>query len=491
MRFRILGVGGACLGSAFALSALVTAPLAAQDVLSQAATYDTAIFSRTTREHSAQFASPLIVLDSATHTVPVALTNYGTAPLPVDLKLEFYKMTTDTAHNLTFKVVPSTATSRSLVKWVSGLPAKITIAPGATDTVTLTITPPATLEPGEYWGRILATSPTVHAMVPAVVRALTNQGDGVQPALVQQPTQVDFTMSMESSTKLVYRHGPVTTAMNVTTPKATWLAANGQVRTCATYAQTGSAAAMVAVRFSVRTAAGADTLVQPGSFELQGTQRVCMAFNAFALPPGRYTVALHVSNERTDLADALRSAFPAVDVTMPLVVPPGTTPRGAPKPPAPHVALSPKGVPIVELLPGTGKGTLTEQLDREAAQAAKDGKVALVEIGASWCGPCQAFLQALSSPSMVTALNDARVIRVDFDRWGTDFLGVSRYAFPSSLPAFFTLAPDGKQGTIFDVNQRWGALAQQYGGLDARVMAPTLKQFIAEEQSRMKANPVQ
>ncbi|HXC25202.1 MAG TPA: thioredoxin family protein [Gemmatimonadaceae bacterium] len=69
------------------------------------------------------------------------------------------------------------------------------------------------------------------------------------------------------------------------------------------------------------------------------------------------------------------------------------------------------GVPVIEITPAGGP--LTDQFKRQADSAAAHGQLVLVDVGAPWCGPCQAFQQTLSDPVMMQSLKGARLVHLD------------------------------------------------------------------------------
>jgi hypothetical protein len=312
----------------------------------------------------------------------------------------------------------------------------------------------------------------------AVVQQVSASPTGGMPVLQQQPVNANITFTMANTVKLVYRHVPPTATLSLG-PVTTTVLPSGQVRACVPMHRTGTAAVYGTLRISTLTPAKKDTLGVSYPIEVQDDITPCFNVNLLGSVAGTYTIGVSVTPGQTKLPASIGPSFAAASVSasVDLKAPFGRVPGAAT---ASTSAAS--GVQAIEL--AVDGGSVQDQLKHQAALAAKDGKRLLIEIGASWCGPCQAFVHSLGDSVMVDALKDVRVVRVDFNRGGQAFVnGV--YPTPSALPAFFLINADGTEGTQFDTNA-WQALANQYGTLDARVMGPPLKEFIAKNKGTGK-----
>jgi hypothetical protein len=369
----------------------------------------------------------------------------------------------------------------SLVDWIHGMPAHVTLAPHGTQTITLTANVPDTVVANEYWARLVATAPSILRQVHAVVQQVSASPTGGAPVLLQQPVNANLTFTLANNVKLVYRRVAPTATLSFGTVTTTVLP-SGQVRACVPMHRTGTAAVYGTARLSVLTPAKKDTLGMTFPIEVQDDITPCFNVNLLGSLAGTYTIGLSVKPGQDKLPASTGPSFAAVTTTtsVDLKAPIGRVPGSAVA--SGNPASTSTGVPAIEL--AVDGGSMQDQLKQQAALAAKDGKRLLIEIGASWCGPCQAFLHSLSDPIMVDALKDVRVVRVDFNRWGQAFVnGV--YPTPPALPAFFLINTDGTEGTQFNTND-WQALANQYGTLDARVMGPPLKEFITKNKGTVK-----
>jgi thiol-disulfide isomerase/thioredoxin len=128
----------------------------------------------------------------------------------------------------------------------------------------------------------------------------------------------------------------------------------------------------------------------------------------------------------------------------------------------------PAGPSVVEL--DVKKGALAAQLKTELALAKKRKLRPFIEVGATWCGPCQALTRSLGHPLMIDALRGVHLIRVDLDQFDAD---LKKAGFKvTGVPVFFALDDAGRPtGRRID-GSAWGADTPEN-------MAPPLKSFFA------------
>src|SRR5262249_35435731 len=110
---------------------------------------------------------------------------------------------------------------------------------------------------------------------------------------------------------------------------------------------------------------------------------------------------------------------------------------------------------VHELKPDQGK--LPALLTAESQFAKKRGLKLFVEIGASWCRPCQALKKAIAPrhPMIIDALQGAAVIQLDLDEWEEQLKDAGLSA--KAVPVFFALDEKGKPtGRTIDGGS-WGA----------------------------------
>jgi hypothetical protein len=301
--------------------------------------------------------------------------------------------------------------------------------------------------------------------------------DPAGPKLVQQPANGNMSIPLEAHTFLLYHpNGSTTATLALGTPTAT-LTEYGQIRVCAPIQRTGTAGIRGRARVWIKTQ-GHDSLVLAQNFNMPAgsPDSVNPCFNAPMPGPmtGEVSATLAVDPDQAKEPQAAKVAFAEVRGTTPVTLPPTEATTSVSTPTA---AGSPYEPQIVA-------GPLEQQIRKVATAAAKQGKLTLVEVGAPWCGPCQIFAHSLTDSLMIDALHDVQLVRINFNLWGGAFVnGV--YKTPSALPTLFLVNADGTPSEPFDVNN-WASLANQYGTLDARAMAPPLKTFIAEAKAKAK-----
>ena len=103
----------------------------------------------------------------------------------------------------------------------------------------------------------------------------------------------------------------------------------------------------------------------------------------------------------------------------------------------------------------TGEGNLSSQLGLRAAEASKEGLSPFIEFDATWCPPCQAVNESITSrdPQTMQAFDGIFLIRADVDEWGMGD-GVN-FKF-DAIPVYFKLDENGQpSGDVID-GGAWG-----------------------------------
>lgn len=128
-----------------------------------------------------------------------------------------------------------------------------------------------------------------------------------------------------------------------------------------------------------------------------------------------------------------------------------------------------RGFVQTELKPEAGQ-PLPTLLKAEAANARERQLIPIVEVTATWCGPCRQLKASMDDPLMKDAFDGTYVIHLDHDAWRPHFADAGMQAIP--VPAFFRLDGDGKPVARID----GGAWAENI----PKNMAPPLKKFFNE-----------
>lgn len=68
---------------------------------------------------------------------------------------------------------------------------------------------------------------------------------------------------------------------------------------------------------------------------------------------------------------------------------------------------------------GELRGKLPQLVADEMAKAKANGQTPFLEVGATWCGPCQALEASLRNKEMIDAFSKAYVIHLDVNEWDT------------------------------------------------------------------------
>lgn len=130
---------------------------------------------------------------------------------------------------------------------------------------------------------------------------------------------------------------------------------------------------------------------------------------------------------------------------------------------------TPDSVKIVNVTPTDGKD-LGEILKTQYASARTAGRTPVVELGATWCGPCKELAASLGDVRMRDAFAGTYIIHLDVDEWKDKLtpLGFSS----EGIPAFF---PINEKGVAIGPKIDGGA----WGDNIPENMAPPLKKFFS------------
>jgi thiol-disulfide isomerase/thioredoxin len=147
-----------------------------------------------------------------------------------------------------------------------------------------------------------------------------------------------------------------------------------------------------------------------------------------------------------------------------------------PEPPAaqPATTASParSGAPLVQIVPAED-GPVAPLVQRELDKARADGRVLLVDVGASWCEPCQRFHAAAVAGELDALFPTLRLLEFDLDR---DKQRLAEAGYVSRLIPLFALPlADGRssgdqvegaikgEGAVGVITPRLGALVARAG----------------------------
>jgi hypothetical protein len=246
-----------------------------------------------------------LFIDHHTRSGILYVQNPGDDVEEVSIALEYGYPASDSAGGVYIELIPDPpANAPSAAGWVRALPQRIRVLPGARQAVRLLAQPPAELPDGEYWSRIIVTSHAAQAPVPVSEDAAVRVG---------------LTLEMRTITSLIYRKGQVSTG--VALDDFAVESAGDTLVAAVRVSRRGSGAYLGKVEFVLTDAQGKEV----GGWE----QAIAVYFDLYrryslptkGLAPGPYSLAVRLSTERSDIAQAQLLPAEAVERTIQLVVP--------------------------------------------------------------------------------------------------------------------------------------------------------------------------
>ncbi len=244
-----------------------------------------------------------IHIDARTRSGTLELYNPGNDPVEIEISTLFGYPVTDSAGRITLLIeADPDSTAHSAADWIAAFPRRMTLEPRARQTVRLLARPPAGLEDGEYWTRLV-----VAARGGAVPVSGTDSAEGIN---------VGLTLQVRTIIALTYRNGQVHTGISSSN-----LRANQEADTLAIrmdLAREGNAAFIGTLRWTLVDSTGA-TVVQdelPIAVYHQMSPRRVLPLDD--VEPGRYRLIVELTSERSDIPSDV--VLPIVPVSDTLVV---------------------------------------------------------------------------------------------------------------------------------------------------------------------------
>lgn len=247
-----------------------------------------------------------VFIDHATRAGAITLYNPGDTPVEVSISFAFGYPTTDSAGLISIELSDTAPASQpAATGWLQAFPRRMTLGQQQRQTIRLLASPPADLPSGEYWARLIVSA----------------KGGQVPVAGIPDSSGITVGLSLEVRTviSVVYRKGALATGVAMAPIRAAYAHDTVAVRIPLT--RTGTAAYLGTARASVLNAAG----------ELQGQDDRAVAVYydldpridvpVGALAPGRYTVRVTVSTDRSDLPARTPLPAPTVRDSVEITVP--------------------------------------------------------------------------------------------------------------------------------------------------------------------------
>jgi hypothetical protein len=255
---------------------------------------------------SLMVASPAVSIDDRIRTGALTLINDGISPVEVSISTFCGYPVTDSLGRMylrTFDTVDDTMPCAA--KWVQSFPRRLRIGGKSRATVRLLVTPPADLQPGEYWSRIMASAKGGELAIAGVPDAR-----GIQASLA---------LEIRSVIGLYYRKGNPRTGVALDGLRASVRADSlmGRVR----LTRQGNAAFVGSIKTSLRDRAGKVRVEGLLPLGVYYTLEPRFSLPLEGLAAGRYQLAVEAVSSRPDLpAEVLLPTVPVrqtMDITLP------------------------------------------------------------------------------------------------------------------------------------------------------------------------------
>lgn len=227
-----------------------------------------------------------LVMDHRTRSGLVTVYNPGNEPIEVSIGTLFGYPVTDSTGQFTL-LTPEhpDSTLPSATGWVDAYPRRLSLAPRERQTVRLLGRPPASLNDGEYWTRLVVTA-----------KGGTLPVSGVSDTA---SIRVGLTLEVRTILPVFYRKGALQTGASISNVRTAVAADSLEIR--ARLERQGSAAFIGTLRGSLVDSTGREvsSFSTPLAVYFSVDPRFTMPLPQ--LRPGRYKLRLELATEREDL----------------------------------------------------------------------------------------------------------------------------------------------------------------------------------------------
>jgi hypothetical protein len=243
-----------------------------------------------------------IHIDARTRSGTLELYNPGNDPVEIEISTLFGYPATDSTGRITLLIEENPdSTAHSAADWISAFPRRMTLEPRARQTVRLLARPPAGLEDGEYWTRLVVAA----------------RGGTVPVSGADSTEEITVGLSLQVRTiiALTYRTGVVHTGISVKNVRAVQ-----EIDTLAIkvdLAREGNGAFIGTLRSRLVDSTGR-TLVQeelPIAVYHEMTPRRVLPLDTWE--PGLYRLIVELTSERSDVPpDVVLPIVPVADTVV-------------------------------------------------------------------------------------------------------------------------------------------------------------------------------
>ena len=233
-----------------------------------------------------------VIMDHRTRSGSLTLYNPGDEPAEIELSTFFGYPVTDSTGGFQLKTVDQPEPDYpSAAKWVDAFPKRVLLGPKQRQTVRLLARPPANLQDGEYWARLVISAKGGSVPVTGVA-----DSSGVRVALA---------LEVRTIIPLQYRKGRVATGVRTSSLAAAVERDSLAVRM--RLDRTGNAAFLGTVRGALVDSTGhvVASVSSPLAVYYDMEPRLTAPLPVAGLPAGRYRLNVDVAAQREDLPPEL------------------------------------------------------------------------------------------------------------------------------------------------------------------------------------------
>ena len=237
-----------------------------------------------------------VFIDHRTRSGSFEIYNPADETVEVSISTIFGYPATDSVGRIEVRTFESpTADPRSAAHWIEAFPKRVRLGPNQRQTIRLLGSPPAGLEDGEYWTRVVVQASGARVPVTGVDDTAS--------------IKIGVTLTVRTLISLMYRKGELGTGVRLADLKAKLT-----VDTLTVYARLhrlGNAAYLGTMRVSLLDAAAREVAAFSTLVAVYDSLAPRFAYPVGSLPPGSYTVRVQVDHRRADLgaAPVLRGAI--------------------------------------------------------------------------------------------------------------------------------------------------------------------------------------